>query len=73
MRYCFLRAAAADWARRQNICCLFQVIPYLHRGMGSKHLPIEGNTIIHLDSHPDLGVPPSMKADTVFDKEELYR
>jgi len=49
-----------------------EVVPHLYRAMGSRHLPLEGNTIVHLDSHPDLGVPPSMPADTVFDKEELF-
>ncbi|KAF4524575.1 hypothetical protein B566_EDAN011490 [Ephemera danica] len=49
-----------------------EVIPYLYRCMGSKHLPIEGNTIIHLDSHPDMGLPPSMDADMVYNKEELF-
>lgn len=49
-----------------------EVIPHLYRAMGSRHLPIEGNTIVHLDSHPDLGVPPDMSADVVFEKEELF-
>ncbi|XP_059477954.1 UPF0489 protein C5orf22 homolog isoform X3 [Neocloeon triangulifer] len=49
-----------------------EVVPHLYRAMGSRHLPLEGNTIVHLDSHPDLGVPPSMPADTVFDKEALF-
>jgi len=41
--------------------------------MGSKHLPLEGNTIIHLDSHPDMLIPKDMPADTVWDKHELFR
>jgi len=41
--------------------------------MGSKHLPLEGNTIIHLDSHPDMLIPKGMPADTVWDKHELFR
>ncbi|PSN56879.1 hypothetical protein C0J52_00652 [Blattella germanica] len=57
-------------------CCLgmtFKVLPFIYRCMGSKHLPLEGNTIIHLDSHPDMLIPKGMPADTVWDKHELFR
>nr|CAD7433618.1 unnamed protein product [Timema monikensis] len=49
------------------------VLPFIYRCMGSKHLPLEGNTIIHLDSHPDMLIPKEMAADTVWDKHELFR
>ncbi|KDR23297.1 putative ATP-dependent RNA helicase DDX20 [Zootermopsis nevadensis] len=48
------------------------VLPFIYRCMGSKHLPLEGNTIIHLDSHPDMLIPKGMPADTVWDKHELF-
>jgi len=49
-----------------------EVLPFIYRCMGSKHLPLEGNTIIHLDSHPDMLIPKDMPADTVWDKHELF-
>nr|CAD7609084.1 unnamed protein product [Timema genevievae] len=49
-----------------------EVLPFIYRCMGSKHLPLEGNTIIHLDSHPDMLIPREMAADTVWDKHELF-
>jgi len=41
--------------------------------MGSKHLPFESNTFIHLDSHPDMLIPKEMPADTVWDKNQLFK
>ncbi|XP_058792948.1 UPF0489 protein C5orf22 homolog [Phymastichus coffea] len=49
-----------------------EVLPFIYRCIGSKHLPFEGNTFIHLDSHPDMLVPKDMNADTVWKKEELF-
>lgn len=48
------------------------VLPFIFRCIGSKRLPFEGNTIIHLDSHPDMLIPKDMPAEKVFDKEQLY-
>ncbi|KAI4501748.1 hypothetical protein M0802_003083, partial [Mischocyttarus mexicanus] len=31
-----------------------------------------GNTIIHLDSHPDMLIPKFMSAENVWDKEKLF-
>ena len=50
-----------------------QALPFIYRCMGSKHLPFEGNTFIHLDSHPDMLIPKEMPADTVWDKNQLFR
>ncbi|XP_031846681.1 UPF0489 protein C5orf22 homolog isoform X4 [Nomia melanderi] len=50
-----------------------EVLPYIYRCVGSKYLPFEGNTIIHLDSHPDMVIPKEMPADTVWEKEELFK
>lgn len=47
------------------------VVPFIHRNIGSKHLPLEGITLIHFDSHPDMLIPKDMPAETVYDKEEL--
>ncbi|KAG5309441.1 CE022 protein, partial [Acromyrmex insinuator] len=49
-----------------------EVLPFIYRCMGSKHLPFEGNTFIHLDSHPDMLIPKEMPADTVWDKNQLF-
>lgn len=48
------------------------VVPYIYRAIGSKHLPSENIALVHLDSHPDLLVPLDMLADSVFDKEFLF-
>ncbi|XP_024947428.1 UPF0489 protein C5orf22 homolog isoform X3 [Cephus cinctus] len=55
---------------REN--CNMVVLPFVYRCIGSKHLPFEGNTLVHLDSHPDMLLPKDMSADTVWDKERLF-
>ncbi|KAK6643380.1 hypothetical protein RUM43_004885 [Polyplax serrata] len=47
-------------------------LEFIYRGMGSKHLPLEGNSIVHFDSHPDLMIPKDLPADTVWNKFELF-
>nr|XP_031837450.1 UPF0489 protein C5orf22 homolog [Nomia melanderi] len=49
------------------------VLPFIYRCLSSKYLPFEGNTFIHLSSHPDMVLPKEMPADTVWEKEELYK
>ncbi|XP_035721893.1 UPF0489 protein C5orf22 homolog isoform X1 [Vespa mandarinia] len=49
-----------------------EVLPFIYRCLGSKHLPFEGNTFIHLDSHPDMLIPRCMSADVVWNKDELF-
>ncbi|XP_060529652.1 UPF0489 protein C5orf22 homolog [Cylas formicarius] len=48
-----------------------EVLPFIYRNIGSKHLPLYNATIVHLDSHPDMLVP-QMPADTVFEKDKLF-
>ncbi|XP_063306631.1 UPF0489 protein C5orf22 homolog [Pelobates fuscus] len=48
------------------------VLPFIYRAIGSKHLPSSNLSFIHFDSHPDLLIPVNMTADTVFDKEALF-
>lgn len=54
------------------ILTAFQALPFIYRCLGSRHLPFEGNTFIHLDSHPDMLIPKEMPADTVWNKDRLF-
>lgn len=49
-----------------------EVLPFIYRNIGSKHLPLQGITFIHFDSHPDMLIPKEMPADHVYDKNKLF-
>uniref|UniRef100_A0A182MNQ2 Misexpression suppressor of ras n=1 Tax=Anopheles culicifacies TaxID=139723 RepID=A0A182MNQ2_9DIPT len=48
-----------------------EVLTFLYRCLGSKHLPLQGNRIVHFDSHPDMCIPKHMPANYVFNKDDL--
>ncbi len=47
------------------------VLEHILTAVGSKQLPLTGNTLVHLDSHPDLLLPTDLDADTCRSKREL--
>ncbi|RZC41506.1 UPF0489 domain containing protein [Asbolus verrucosus] len=49
-----------------------EVLPFIYRNIGSKHLPLEGITFLHFDSHPDMLIPKNMPCDWVYEKEKLF-
>lgn len=49
-----------------------EVLPFIYRCIGSKHMPLYKNVLIHFDSHPDLLIPSNMPAEIVYDKYTLF-
>ncbi|XP_044271921.1 UPF0489 protein C5orf22 homolog isoform X2 [Tribolium madens] len=49
-----------------------EVLPHIYRNMGAKFLPLEGNTMVHFDSHPDMLIPKNMPENFVYEKEKLF-
>lgn len=48
-----------------------EVLEFVYRCLGSRHLPFTSNTMIHFDSHPDMTIPRNMPSEYVFNKEKL--
>lgn len=48
-----------------------EVLEFILRCLGSRHLPFEKNKIIHFDSHPDMTIPKYMPAEFVRNKAKL--
>ena len=46
-----------------------EVLPHIFRCVGAKHLPVNGNAMIHFDSHPDLLLPSGTKIFFSFTSE----
>lgn len=48
-----------------------EVLEFIYRCLGSRHLPFQNNKIIHFDSHPDMTISRFMPAKYVYEKESL--
>lgn len=48
-----------------------EVLEFIYRCLGSRHLPFQNNKIIHFDSHPDMTISNKIPAQCVYEKEEL--
>lgn len=46
-------------------------LEYIYKEIGSKRLKISNLTMLHFDSHPDLGIPSNLLADDTFNKSRL--
>lgn len=47
------------------------VLEFIYRCLGSRHLPFQNNKIIHFDSHPDMTIPKYMPAEYIVNKDKL--
>merc|ERR1712110_1203211 len=48
------------------------ILPHIFRCVGAKHLPVNGNAMIHFDSHPDLLLPGGVTAQEMANVPQLY-
>ena len=42
------------------------------KNIGAKYLPLENNTLVHFDSHPDMLLPKDLEPEDAFDKNLEY-
>lgn len=47
------------------------VLEFIYRCLGSRHLPLDNNTLLHFDSHPDMVISREIPASSVYDKETM--
>jgi len=50
-----------------------EVLPHIYKMIGAKHLPLEKNTLVHFDSHPDMLIPKDLSPEEAFDKFALFQ
>jgi len=48
------------------------VLPHIYKHIGARNLPLENNTLVHFDSHPDLLIPAELEAEDCYDKYTLF-
>jgi len=49
-----------------------EVLPHIMKNIGAKYLPLENNTLVHFDSHPDMLLPRDLEPEDAFDKFKLF-
>lgn len=49
-----------------------EVLPHIYKLIGGKQLPVENNTLVHLDSHPDLLLPKDLTPEEAWAKHQLF-
>jgi len=49
-----------------------EVLRHIYKNIGAKYLPLENNTLVHFDSHPDLLIPKDLVAEDCYDKYALF-
>lgn len=47
------------------------VLEFIYRCLASRHLPLENNTLVHFDSHPDMVISREIPASAAYDKEAM--
>ncbi|KAL9903493.1 misexpression suppressor of ras 6 [Glossina fuscipes fuscipes] len=47
------------------------VLEFIYRCLASRHLPLENNTLLHFDSHPDMVISREIPASAAYDKETM--
>lgn len=50
-----------------------EVLPHIYKNIGAKFLPLENNTLVHFDSHPDMLIPKELEPEEAFDKFQLFQ
>jgi len=49
-----------------------EVLPHIYKLIGAKQLPLENNTLVHLDSHPDMLIPKDLTPEEAWNKRDLF-